>query len=150
MSMTMTLVPLVIALGSTVSTASLAALCTQKTGKLTDLKTTFTDNRLLLATLREHGLNPTKTGEEHIEVITPQGVLCYERSSSDEPYILNARNVHNMTELTRELKMFEEEYGRNVQSYTYNRILESLTEHGLVLQEEEVMEDDTIVLTLNV
>ena len=150
MSMTITLVPIVIALGSTVSTASLAAFVKGRNKNITDLQTGFADGQLLLTTLNEHGLNAVQKGEDHIVVLTDQGELHYERAAEGEPYVLNVRNVQNVKELMRELKVFEEEYGRNVQAYTYSRIMESLTEHGLVLQEEEVTEDDTIVLTLNV
>ena len=150
MSMTITLVPIVIALGSTVSTASLAALCAGKNKKITDLQTGFVDRELLINTLNEHGLKPVVKDGDHIVVITPQGEIHYERTAAGEPYVLNARNVHNVGELMEELKTFEKEYGRNVQAYTYSRILVSLEEHGLSLQEEEVTDDDTIVLTLNV
>lgn len=148
MSMTMTLVPLVIALGSTVSTASLAALCKEKGKSVSGISTVFTDRELLIKTLREHGLCTLEKGTDHIVVMTAEGEIHYERTAEGEQYVLRARGVNDMERLSAEIKEFEDEYGRNVQAYTYNKIMEALDEHGLSLQTEEVLEDDSIVLTL--
>ena len=148
MSMTMTLVPLVIALGSTVSTASLAAMCREKGRNIRGIPTGFADRGLLVETLNEHGLNVLEKEEDHIVVRTAEGELYYDRENSGEQYILTARNVRNMEKLIDSLREFEEEYGRNVQAYTYNKVMESLEEHGLSLKQEEVLDDDSIVLTL--
>lgn len=148
MSMTMTLVPVVIALGSTVSTASLAALCKGKGKSVSGISTVFTDREMLLETLKRHGLCTAEKGADHIVVMTADGEIHYEREADGEPYILRARGVTDVDRLAKEIREFEDEYGRNVQAYTYNKIMEALDEHGLFLQTEEVLEDDSIVLTL--
>ena len=148
MSMTMTLVPIVIAIGSTVSTGSVAVMCRERTKSISKVPTQFADRELLLNTLNEHGLHPVEADGDHIIVTTPEGELHYERRNEEEPYMLSARNIRSMDRITDSLREFEEEYGRNVQAYTYNKIMRSLEEHGLALQSEEVSDDDSILLTL--
>lgn len=150
MSMTLTLVPLVIALGSTVSTASLAAVCTNRQRGISNVPTKYADKELLVKTLREHGIRAQEINDDHIVIRTDEGEIHFMRENKEDPYMMSAKGIRNMEKLAASLKEFEEEYGRNVQAYTYRKILEALEEHGLSLQEEEVLEDDSIMLTLNV
>ena len=55
-----------------------------------------------------------------------------------------------MRELLDSVDELENEYGRNVQTFTYNKVMTSLYEHGMTVDQEEVLEDDSILLTLNV
>ncbi len=51
--------------------------------------------------------------------------------------------------MKNELEELNEEYGLNVQSYTYEHVKDNL-EEGMSIESEEVLEDNTIVLTINV
>lgn len=64
--------------------------------------------------------------------------------------MMSIKGIRDMDRLIADLKEFEEEYGRNVQDYTYHKILQAMEEHGLSLKEEEVLEDDSILLTLRI
>jgi pentatricopeptide repeat protein len=61
---------------------------------------------------------------------------------------LEVKGVKDMQDLKSSLDALENEYGRNVQAFTYNRVMCSLVEHGMGIEAEEVLEDDSIVLTL--
>lgn len=50
--------------------------------------------------------------------------------------------------LQKELKQLEEEYSLNVQSFTYEKIKSSL-ESDMSIESEEVLEDNSILLTIN-
>ena len=53
-------------------------------------------------------------------------------------------------ELVQELISLEEEYGFNVQEFTYQRLKEHLSSEGMEVHSEEVLEDNTIKIVLNV
>lgn len=153
MSVTLTLVPLAVAVGLSL-TAGSVALLNQRNNDVEienlQLETAFTDATLLQKTLSEHGLNVEVLGENEMIVRSESGELRYYRSSVGEAFSLGLRNICNMQELLDSVDELENEYGRNVQSFTYNKVMTSLIEHGMSVDTEEIMEDDSIVLTLNV
>ena len=53
------------------------------------------------------------------------------------------------TALLEQIQLFETEYGRNVQTYTYHHIKENLTEDMQIVS-ETVLEDDSLVLTISI
>ena len=57
--------------------------------------------------------------------------------------------VSDVDRLVEDFKELEEEYDLNVQTFTYNRVVENLPENMLI-ESEQVMEDDSILLTINV
>ncbi len=151
MSMTITLIPMVIAIGSVVSGASLkaAVTCTED-GMIGPIDTMYTDKDLLIRTFCERGLAVRELDEDRLAVHTEAGELILTRTQAGEPFTLNGRNISNNDELMRSLREFEEEYGRNVQTYTRKKILEALEEHGMMLEEEEVADDDSVLLTIRI
>jgi hypothetical protein len=150
MSMTVTLIPIVIALGSTVSTASLAAVCTNRSKSISGVATKFADKELLVKTLKDHGMKVAEKGNDHLVVRTDEGEIHYIRNDSSAPYMMSINGIRDMDRLIGDLKEYEEEYGRNVQAFTYHKILQAMEEHGLTLNAQEVLEDDSILLTLGI
>jgi len=53
-------------------------------------------------------------------------------------------------ELLEELECLDKEYKQNVQSYTYEKLLAGLGANNMTLQSEEVLEDNSILLTIDV
>ena len=153
MSVTLTLVPLAIAVGITLTATSSALLSQQKVTKAEELpvlETAFTDANLLHKTLTQHGLQVRSTHENELTVSSASGVLRYFRQDNTQPFMLQISHVSNMRELLDIVDELENEYGRNVQTFTYNKVMTSLHEHGMTVEQEEILEDDSIVLTLNV
>lgn len=152
MSITLTLVPLAIAVGVSLTAASTALLSQQRhtaPESIPPLETAFTDANLLHKTLTQHGLQVQTTHENELIVRSPSGVLRYFRQNNTQPFFLQMSNISNMRELLDSVDELENEYGRNVQTFTYNKVMTSLHEHGMTVDQEEVLEDDSILLTLN-
>lgn len=153
MSVTMTLIPLAVALGLSLSAGSTAILLRQEEHageELPVLETAFVDRQLLLTTLQRHGLQVECRGEEELLIRSEAGELRYFREEEGLPFRLEVRNVTNLRELLQDVDELENEYGRNVQTFTYTKVMTGLMEHGLTLASEEVLEDESILLTLNI
>ena len=113
------------------------------------LNTRFKDSNLLLKTLNEYGLKPKKTSSNGYSVKFSDGDIIYSRPSVDVPFSMTIKNIKDKDALIKELKEIEHVYNGNVQEYTYKRILNKLPE-GMEIENEEVLEDDTILITLSV
>ena len=113
------------------------------------MNTRFKDCDLLLKTLKEYGLKPKKTSSNGYAVKFSDGDIIYNRPSEDVPFSMTIKNIKDKDALIKELVEIEQEYNGNVQEYTYKRILNKLPE-GMEIESEEVLEDDTILITLSV
>ena len=141
MSMTLTLVPVAVALSMSLGSSSLAALITLKGGEkhgFDPVETVFADG-LCVKTLSEN---------EYI-VETEAGTLRYYRHDAQSPFLLELQNVHDMQQLLDSLDSLENEYRKNVQAFTYDRVMASLEEHGMRAESESVLDDESILLTLS-
>ena len=113
------------------------------------LNTRFKDSNILQKTLNEYGLKPKKTSSNGYAVKFSDGDIIYSRPSEDVPFSMTIKNIKDKDSLIKELKEIEYVYNGNVQEYTYKRILNKLPE-GMEIESEEVLEDDTILITLSV
>ncbi len=111
--------------------------------------TRFNDSDLLLKTLGEYGLCPQQISPNCFSVKFADGDIIYERTSEDAPFTMTVKNIKDMDGLIEELTDIEQVYDGNVQEYTYQRVLNNLPK-GMAIEQEQVMEDDSIVLTLSV
>ena len=153
MSLTLTLIPVAVAVGMSLGSSSVAAL-THLRGKggmdLEPVETAFQDGTLLCKTLNEHGLNVEQISENEYVIQCEAGTLHYCRAGAGLPFSLEVKGVRDMDELLSSLDSLENEYRRNVQAFTYDKVMSSLAEHGMTVDNEEVLEDDSILLTLRV
>jgi hypothetical protein len=153
MSLTLTLVPAPIALSSPLTSSAVGILTSLelKDGcpDLPAVDTIFLDAAMLLQTLQEHGLSVNKISDQEYTVQTEAGFLRYFRSASDAPFQVEAKRIKDPNQLLHSLDLLENEYGRNVQRFTYETIRCNLQQHGMSLASEEVLEDDTILLTID-
>lgn len=153
MSVTIILMPVAIAIGMSLSSSSIAALLSIKPkdkNNLDPVETTFLDASILTKTLSEHGLAVKKESEHSYYISTECGTLHYFRVSDDLPFSLEVLNVNDMDQLITSLESLENEYGRNVQAFTYDNIMQGLSEHNMIIESEEVLEDDSVLLRLNI
>ena len=122
----------------------------QRTPELPEkIPTAFADGELLLQTLREHGCRVDAVNENKYVVVTACGNLRYEREEIGAPFYLMLDEVSDVRGLMENIRTLEVEYGRNVQEYTYNHIKENLTDDMKIVS-EEVLEDDSLLLTINI
>lgn len=116
-------------------------------------ETVFMDKETLVKTLEEHGVVNIKYGEDWEKgKITGQVdtyTLSFEKSSEDKPYFLTVTclSTDNAEEKLNDLNS---EYALNVQEEAYMSIIDKLKNNNMEVEEEEVLDDNTIVLTVNI
>ena len=111
-------------------------------------QTPFMDKNVLLKTLSEHGISIEKNLSNKIVGKISTYTLTFTRDSESEAYnvVISHLEKDNAEEKIQDLAS---EYSSNVQEESYLSIIEKLKENNLTLENEEVLEDDTIVLTIN-
>ena len=116
----------------------------------TPMQTIFNDASLLEQTLREHGLTVSALSEHQLVCQSGDVHLQYARQAAGEPFWLTVSGVQNMDGFLAELECFEQEYRQNVQTYTYNRLKGSLGKSNMIVAEETLLEDNSILLTIDI
>ena len=112
-------------------------------------ETPFTDETILTKTLEEHGVTNIVKWENGLAGNVDNYKLTFEKIASDKPYSLKITCLEsdNAEEKVSDLSG---EYALNVQEDAYLHIIDKLKENNMQIEEEEVMEDNTIVLTVNI
>lgn len=112
------------------------------------LETPFVDKEILLKTLEEHGVMNIKEEYGKITGEVDTYSLSFEKMEADKPYFLTISYLaqNNPEEKLNDLSS---EYALNVQEESYLSIIEKLKENNMQVEEEEVLDDNTIVLTVN-
>ena len=112
-------------------------------------ETPFMDRDILMKTLEEHGVKNISEWENGIAGDVENYKLTFEKPASDKPYNLRISCLEkaNVEEKVGDLS---NEYAMNVQEDAYLHIIDKLKENNMQVEEEEVMEDNTIVLTINI
>lgn len=115
-------------------------------------ETAFMDKDLLIKTLEEHGVTNITTGEvwetNKISGQIDSYTLTFEKPSDDKPYYLKITCLDSDNP-EEKLNDINSEYALNTQEETYLSIVEKLKDNNMKLENEEVLEDNTIVLTVN-
>ncbi|MBR2175649.1 MAG: hypothetical protein IJ861_01715 [Clostridia bacterium] len=154
MSISIILVPMAIAIAvtSAEAIASIKTKCSQPVSENEEnntFLTRFNDAELLRKTLCEHGVRVESVSDLYIIASCAEGNIIYTRASVSEPFSAAIRDVNNSDGFVNDLIELEQEYDMNVQSFTYSRVLNNLPD-DMSLASEEVLEDDSILLTINV
>lgn len=113
-----------------------------------ELKTNIVNKDVLLKTLNEHDAAIVST--ENNKIICAYGdlTLIFTKNQELEPYYLGVQYISENA-LNNFIKEINEEYTANVQEASYNEILENLKNQNYEIDEEEILDDNTIVLTVN-
>ena len=112
------------------------------------LETPFMDKNILMKTLEEHGVQNIKDEFGKIQGEYDSYSFTFEKNEVDKPYFLTIKYLEkdNVEEKMNDLSS---EYALNVQEDAYLSIVEKLKENNMEIEEEEVLDDNTIVLTVN-
>lgn len=112
-----------------------------------EFQTQIMDKRTLLKTLSEHGAENIKIEANDVLCDCEQFHLKF-ISHENQPYslIISYNQANGIDELVNDLGS---EYTVNAQEISYNKIKERLAVKNLQIDDEEIYEDDTIVLTVN-
>jgi hypothetical protein len=112
-----------------------------------EFETPFTDKEVLIKTLSEHGATNIYENKNNISCDCEVFHLNFYKMD-DLPYklIISTNPNSNVDELLNDIN---NEYAINVQELSYNKIKERLEAQNLNIEEEEIYDDNTIVLTVN-
>ncbi|OSA77134.1 hypothetical protein B2H86_03045 [Clostridium botulinum] len=111
--------------------------------------TNFRDKDLLLKTLKECGACPKEISNEDIQCNTKECQLIFHKEE-DGSYNVEIEDTSSLKNVFHHLSIIDEEYKHNVQEYTYKRVVEKLNETDMYIDNEEVLEDNSILLTVNI
>ena len=112
-------------------------------------ETPFMDKEILKKTLEEHGVTIIEESESGISGRVDNYKLVFSKPEQDKPYnlIISCLEHDNAEEKVGDLSS---EYAMNVQEDAYLHIIDKLKENNMQVEQEEVMDDNTIVLTVNI
>ena len=110
--------------------------------------TVITDRDLLMKTLQEHGVDNLSVKGEAICAKVSEFNLLFTREYEGEAYKLKVYMECDVDEKDIVNELFSE-YCVNTQEMTYEKIKERLEEKNLQIDEEEILEDNSIMLTIN-
>ena len=111
-------------------------------------ETPFVDKNILLKTLEEHGFINIQEIEGKITAEFQNYSVRFEKESEEKPYNLLIKHAIE-DDVYGKFNDLNEEYSMNVQEESYISIIEKLKNNNMELESEEVLDDNTIVLTVN-
>ena len=153
MSVTLTLASAAIIAGISLATATSMAVIEQVSDGVFDaaegIDTMYADSEILLKTLNDYDCHFEIISENEYLVKTSCGNIRYARENAGQAFKMYLDEIEDVDGLLENLKSFEMDYGRNVQTYTYNHIKENLSEN-MHIDEEEVLEDNSLFLRINI
>ena len=109
-------------------------------------KTMFTDENLLIKTLNEHGVEDIVQQDGKIFGTLAELKFEFEKGK-DGIYDMNI--THKENEDMSIVDELSEEYKLNVQEQSYVNIKKNLDKQSLYIDSEEVLEDNSIMITVN-
>ena len=120
-----------------------------------EYQTTFVDKDLLIKTLKEHGCENIRYEKGIITCTLEDFKLEFykdETLEGEEKNAFRMKIIANCDENRIEelINDINTEYTMNTQEESYIKIKERLEKQGLRINEEEILEDDSIVLTINI
>lgn len=153
MSVVLTLTSAAIIAGVSLATTTSLAIINQVSDGTLDtsegIETMYVDCDILTKTLEEYDCHFDVISENEIIVKTSCGNLRYVRENAGQAFKMYLDEIDDVEGLIENIKSFEVDYGRNVQAYTYNHIKENLSSNMNIV-DEEVLDDDSLFLTINV
>lgn len=151
MSVVFTATSLAIALAVSGVPALMAmGMCLKKEEEIEPLETCFADSEILLKTLTEHGFKVEEKDGEYI-VVTNAGSIRFFRKEENGTYYALPFDLKSAEELGNYADEIEEEYMLNVQKSNYQLLKNQMqTRQDMQIESEEILEDNTILLTIQI
>lgn len=111
----------------------------------------YVEADLVLKILKQYKIKVLSFQQNLIEAEYECYKMSFSRESVEEPFDINIiSDSSKMKSLYHCLECINEEYFAAVQERTYLYVRQQLEEEGLEIDEEEVMEDNSIVITVSV
>lgn len=111
--------------------------------------TNIVDKNLLVKTIRDYGINYKEISNGDIQCNIGNCLLTF-RKECDSNYEVEVEGTDSLKNAYLHLKLIDEEYKHNVQEYTYTKVVEKLEDKNMYIEKEEVLDDNSIVLTINI
>ena len=112
-------------------------------------QTNYTDKGILINTLLEHGASGLAEEGDIVSCNLFGMDMVYTKNNSGA-YSLDIKRVTDADSCMNTINDLNNEYGLNIQEMTYNKIKERLDKENMRLEDESVLEDNSIVLTIDV
>ena len=117
--------------------------------------TVFLDKDVLLKTLNEYGFDEIKDEGDQIVCRTEGFKINFYKEAkygvdSNEPYKMFIKTECEESDIEELINDISDQYTSNTQEESYNKIKDRLKKHNLEISEEEVLDDNSIVLTVNI
>lgn len=113
-----------------------------------NFSTNITSKKLLLKTLKDYGVYSHELDNEDIVCYIEETSLTF-RQKIEGDYIVEVSGINDIRKTYEQLKIIDEEYKHNVQGYTYEKVKQKIAASKLQIEQEEVLEDNSIVITVN-
>lgn len=114
-----------------------------------EFETVFMDKDILIKTLAEHGLQDIEGTDTLIHGKIENFTVSFSRENTTEPYKMKIMGAQDY-DTTNIVSDIDTEYAMNVQEETYIKLKERLEEKKLEIESEEVLDDDSIMITVNI
>lgn len=111
--------------------------------------TNFVDKTLLLKTLKGYGVFFKELSNEDIQCNVENYILTFHKEGEIN-YEVEVKGAVSLSSAYQHLTLIDEEYKQNVQEYTYEKVVKKLEENNMYIDKEEVLEDNSILLTINI
>lgn len=121
---------------------------TETTESIVTFPTNFRDGELLFRTLKEFGINPVREGS-NIKCRVENSLLTF-KHSQHSPFHVEIQNAPDLRKVYQYLSDVDDDYKRCLQSMVYEKLKERVVEKNMTVESEEVLEDNSIVLTINI
>lgn len=115
------------------------------------LPTIYTDQGLLEGILLQYKIEVESSKENNISCQYSDYKMTFQRTDTEKPFDMMVETTQkDMRKLQECMKILEAEYYASLQEQTYMSIREQILEEGMKIEEEQVMEDNSIVLTVSI
>lgn len=111
--------------------------------------TNFKDKDLLIKTLMEFGGNLINESNDMITYSYSNIVLKF-ISTDNGLFGVEINNEIEMGNIFKTLSLIDKEYKQNVQKYAYMNLKEKVANKGLTIENEEVLDDNSILITIQI
>ncbi|MBE7706418.1 MAG: hypothetical protein E7Z91_04155 [Cyanobacteria bacterium SIG30] len=123
---------------------------TTKDGELPvySYETAFKDKYILLKTIEEHGAENIEIKDDNVNCVIENIKFEFTKNENDTYVVLTYYNG-SKEDLVNTMSNLNNEYCQNVQEKTYETIKQKAQEENMEIESEEILEDNSILLTIN-
>lgn len=111
--------------------------------------TNFNDMSLLKAVLADHSVSYQAEGEKLICQVDGKQ-LVFSQPAENGMIVVEVATNEPLLDIYNQISMLDEDYQSKVQEKTYLTFIQQAKERGFVVEQEEVLEDHSIMLTVDV